>query len=261
MKTRTSPGLFLTVTITAVLSLAAGNVPAQDSTPTSAAQTAPVQMSYGVSQIIQLSKAKVNDNTIVNYIRNSGSSYGMDASQIVYLKQQGVSDTVINTMLNQPRPAAQAAPQPVYPAASSTAPVVQPAVTYVQTAPAYVPSSAVYVIPDTQTYRDYNNIIIRPTVITIRITADGAIRRYHFPLASAAAIAAVITTAVGVAVTTVATAVVAAGIADGELGTLNTKRPTSNLESFFRRSIPRIHPPARTENPDPGRHPHGTSRR
>ena len=157
MKTRTSPGLFLTVTITAVLSLAAGNVPAQDSTPTSAAQTAPVQMSYGVSQIIQLSKAKVNDNTIVNYIRNSGSSYGLDASQIVYLKQQGVSDTVINTMLNQPRPVAQAAPQPVYPAASSTAPVVQPAVTYVQTAPAYVPSSAVYVIPDTRTYRDYNN--------------------------------------------------------------------------------------------------------
>ena len=103
MKTRTSPGLFLTVTITAMLVLAARNVPAQDSTTTSAAQTAPVQLSYGVSQIIQLSKAKVSDDTIVNYIRNSGSSYGLEASQIVYLKQQGVSDTVINTMLNQPR--------------------------------------------------------------------------------------------------------------------------------------------------------------
>jgi hypothetical protein len=158
MKTRTSPGLFLTATITAVLVLAARNVPAQDPTATSAAQTAPVQLSYGVSQIIQLSKAKLNDDTIVNYIRNSGSSYGMDASQIVYLKQQGVSETVINTMLNQPRPVAQAAPQPAYPAASSTATVVaQPAVTYVQPAPAYVPSSTVYVIPDTQTYQYYNN--------------------------------------------------------------------------------------------------------
>ena len=159
MKTRTSPGLFLTVTITAMLVLAARNVPAQDSTTTSAAQTAPVQLSYGVSQIIQLSKAKVSDDTIVNYIRNSGSSYGLEASQIVYLKQQGVSDTVINTMLNQPRQVAPAAPQPAYySTASSTATVVaQPAVTYVQTAPAYVPSSTVYVIPDTQTYQYYNN--------------------------------------------------------------------------------------------------------
>jgi hypothetical protein len=158
MKTRTSSGLFLTVTITAVLVLAARNVPAQDSTTTSAAQTAPVQLSYGVSHIIQLSRAKVSENTIVNYIRNSGSSYGMDANQIVYLKQQGVSDTVINTMLNQPRQVAQAAPQPAYPTASSTATetatvVAQPAVTYVQT----VPSSTVYVIPDTQTYQYYNN--------------------------------------------------------------------------------------------------------
>ena len=153
MKTRTSPGLFLTVTITAMLVLAARNVPAQDSTTTSAAQTAPVQLSYGVSQIIQLSKAKVSNDTIVNYIRNSGSSYGLEASQIVYLKQQGVSDNVINTMLNQPRQVAPAAPQPAYSTASSTATVVAPpAVTYVQTAPAYVPSSTVYVIPDTQTY-------------------------------------------------------------------------------------------------------------
>ena len=66
--------------------------------------SAPVPLSYGVSQIIQLSKAKVSDDTIVSYVRNSGSSYGMDASQIIYLKQQSVSDTVINTMLNQPRP-------------------------------------------------------------------------------------------------------------------------------------------------------------
>ena len=107
--------------------------------------------SYGVSQIIQLSKAKVSEDTIVNYIRNSGSSYGMDASQIVYLKQQGVSDAVINTMLNQPRQMAQAAPQPAYPTASSTATVVA------QPATPYVPPSSVYVIPDTQTYQHYNN--------------------------------------------------------------------------------------------------------
>jgi hypothetical protein len=153
MKIRTASRLFLALTITAVLALAARNVAAQDST-TSAAQTVPVQLSYGVSQIIQLSKANVSEGTIVNYIQNSGSSYGLDANQIVYLKQQGVSDTVINTMLSQPRPAAQNV-SPNYPTVSSSATatvVAPPPVTYV---PAQ--SSTVYVIPDTQTYNYYAN--------------------------------------------------------------------------------------------------------
>jgi hypothetical protein len=111
------------------------------------AGTVPVQLSYGVSQIVQLSQAKVNDDTIVNYIRNSGSSYGLDANQIVYLKQQGVSETVINAMLNQPRLTTAAAPPP----AQTT--VAPPATTYVQPTTAYVPSSTVYVIPDAQSYQ------------------------------------------------------------------------------------------------------------
>src|ERR1700690_1048719 len=127
MKTRNSSGLLLTIAAVTATCLLTRDVMAQGSSdvatipnvaPAAAtAGDAPVQLSYGVSQIIQLSKAKVSDDTIVNYIRNSGSSYGMDAGQIVYLKQQGVSDTVINTMLNQPRPAAQAVPQPAYSAA------------------------------------------------------------------------------------------------------------------------------------------------
>ena len=161
MKARYFPGL-LTIAAVTVTCLFARDVMAQigssdaatipNVAPTAApAGGAPVQLSYGVSQIIQLAKAKVSDDTIVNYIHNSGSSYGLDASQIVYLKQQGISDIVINTMLNQPRRLAPAAP-----AASSTATatvVAQPTATYVQT----VPSSTVYVIPDTQTYQYYNN--------------------------------------------------------------------------------------------------------
>jgi hypothetical protein len=75
-------------------------------------------------------------------------------------------------------------------------------------------------------------------------------------MASAAAITAVTTMAVGVAVTTVAvTTVVAAGIADGELERLNIQQ---------RIILPALHPENTTpspEDPDPGRHPHGTSRR
>jgi uncharacterized membrane protein YgcG len=168
MKTRNLPKSLLTIAAVTVTCLFARDVMAQGSSdvatiPNVAPTAAPVggamvQLSYGVSQIIQLSKAKVSDNTIVNYIQNSGSSYGLDASQIVYLKQQGISDPVINAMLNQPRPVAPAAPQTAYSTAGSTATVAaQPAVSYVQTAPAYVPSSTVYVIPDTQTYQYYNN--------------------------------------------------------------------------------------------------------
>ncbi len=148
MKIRTAIGLFQVLTLTAVLAGAARNVAAQDANA-SAAQTTPVQLSYGVSQIVQLSKANVSEGTIVNYIQNSGNAYGLDANQIVYLKQQGVSDNVINVMLNQPRPVAT----PNYSTASSasaTAVVAQPSVDY---APA--PASTVYVIPDTQTYNYY----------------------------------------------------------------------------------------------------------
>ena len=88
---------------------------------------------------------KRQDDTIVAYIKNSGNSYGLTADQIVYLKQQGVSDTVMTAMLNQPKPAAVAytptapAPEPVAPTVNY-APVptttVAPTVTYVQAAPA-----------------------------------------------------------------------------------------------------------------------------
>jgi hypothetical protein len=135
--------------------LLAVKVVAQDSAATTTAvapsvssQTAP-QLSYGVPQVLQLAQAKVSDDIIVTYIHNSGTVYGLDASQIVYLRQQGVSDRVVTAMLNQRNNVPASADQsgtPV-PAQTSTA-VAQPTVSYVQT----IPSSSVYVIPDTQTY-------------------------------------------------------------------------------------------------------------
>jgi uncharacterized membrane protein YgcG len=151
-----------------MLAILARNAVAQDSTISNisqpaASQPASPQLSYGVPQILQLAQAKVGDDTIVAYIQNSGTIYNLDASQIVYLRQQGVSDRVVTTMLNQRKnvtaSAAQTVSQPstVAPpqnyssdassAQTSTA-VAQPTVTYVQS----VPTSSVYVIPDTQTY-------------------------------------------------------------------------------------------------------------
>ena len=137
----------LKISVVAVaLAFAAGNLVAQDAAGT--------QLSYGVSQVVQLSKANVSEDTIVSYVQNSGNSFNLDANQIIYLKDQGVSANVINAMISQKnRPVAatttaSAAPSPAVVTS-------QPQVT------TYVPSSTVYVIPDTQTYY-YNTYYARP---------------------------------------------------------------------------------------------------
>jgi hypothetical protein len=156
MKTLNFQKSFLAVAIAAGLALSIMTAGAQNSSGTAAPQ-----LSYGVSQIVQLAQAKVGDDTIIAYIRNSGNSYGLDADQIIYLRQQGISDNVINVMLSQPKVAsapAQTATQPDNSSAAQTSTAVaQPTVSYVQT----VPSSTVYVMPDTQTYY-YDAYYVRP---------------------------------------------------------------------------------------------------
>ena len=98
MKTGNLQSSLLAIAAVTAFAFAAGNVVAQDSTTT--AQPAP-QLSYGVPQVLQLEQAKVSDGNIVSYIQNSGTIYALKADEIVYLKQQGVSDAVLNAMLNQ----------------------------------------------------------------------------------------------------------------------------------------------------------------
>ena len=162
MKTRNLQNSLLAIAIVTTLAFMAGDVAAQDSTaataqPAVSSQPAP-QLSYGVPQVLQLAQAKVSDGIIVSYIQNSGTIYSLRADEIVYLKQQGVSDPVLNAMLAQ-RGRLTGSTEPATTTASSTiasaqtyTPAPQPAVTYVQSTPAYVPSSTVYIIPDTQTY-------------------------------------------------------------------------------------------------------------
>src|ERR1017187_4382551 len=138
---------FLALTAVAGLCLLASNALVQStSAPATASQVAP-QLSSGVAEVVQLARASVGDDVIVNYIHNSGNAYGLDANQILYLKQQGISERIINAMLTQPKPAV--AMQPMASSAStpetSTA-TVAPTVTYVQTAP----PQTVYVVPNTQ---------------------------------------------------------------------------------------------------------------
>ena len=93
------------------------------STPT-ATDSAPVRLPYGVEDVLKLSRAQISEDVTLNFIRNSGTIYNLAPTDIVYLRNQGVSDRVINTMLDQrmnvpAEVAAQTAP-------SSTAAAPQP---------------------------------------------------------------------------------------------------------------------------------------
>lgn len=145
-------GFALATAIT--LAVSATGVFAQDTTtppaPVTLSATTPA-LSSPASQVLQLSQAKISDGTIITYVQNSGTVYGLDASQIVYLKQQGVSETVINAMLNQRTALAATAMQSPPDNSAPAAPIPPPAPTPDIAQPTTAAPSVV-VVPDTQTY-------------------------------------------------------------------------------------------------------------
>jgi uncharacterized membrane protein YgcG len=166
MKTQMVRNSLLVIAAIGTVVFTTGKVAAQDSTavakPATATSVAPAapQLSYGVKQVMKMVQAKVSDTIIVNYIQNTGTIFQLNADEIIYLKQQGMSDTVLNTMLTQrarltgsTEPATSPAPAPV-------TQYVQPAAQVAQSGEAYVPAttaSMVYVIPSTQSYGYYNS--------------------------------------------------------------------------------------------------------
>jgi hypothetical protein len=113
----------------------------------------PPKLPYGVAEVLKLSQAHVSEDVISAYVQNSGTVYNLGLSDIVYLEKQGVSERIVNQMLEQrnklaaasaPPSAAVAPSQPVY--AYTAAPTTAPS----STAPAatYVPSSSTYVTSD-----------------------------------------------------------------------------------------------------------------
>jgi hypothetical protein len=134
--------------------------PDQTATP---AQTKPVQLSYGASDVLKLSRAHVSDGTIIAFIQGSETIYNLGADEIVYLRQQGVSDSVIAAMLSQRQritdAAARVAQSSSYPDANTARPAPtydQAKATYAQSQAEYVPPSTVYVVPSSSpVYVDY----------------------------------------------------------------------------------------------------------
>ena len=135
-----------------------------------AAESTPVKLPYGVEDVLKLSRAQVSEDVILNYVHNTGTIYSLSPDVIVYLRNEGVSDHVINTMMDQRQNvpaemAAQTAPSstpfapqaPLSPDASAAAAAqaspqyapdyAQAAPVYTEPQPTYVPASTVYVLP------------------------------------------------------------------------------------------------------------------
>lgn len=61
--------------------------------------TNPPSLSPDLEEVVTLSHEQMGDEVITNYIRSTGKSYQLSADQIIYLKNQGVSSPVLNTLL------------------------------------------------------------------------------------------------------------------------------------------------------------------
>src|ERR1035441_1942512 len=126
---------------------------AEAAAPASVSETRPVQLSSGVPEILKLGRAHVGDDIIIAFIRNSGGTYHLSVSEILYLREQGVSDQVLTAMLsagqNLAATSTQAAPQPAPTGLTSdwANSNPQPAPAAPQLAPAYEAAAPVYAQP------------------------------------------------------------------------------------------------------------------
>jgi hypothetical protein len=91
---------------------------------TSNAQTPPSNLSPGLQEVLKLTKAQMGDDVIVGYINSSGATFHLTADDLVYLKDQGVSQPVIAALLQAK--AAVPAPQPAPAVVANPAPVPTP---------------------------------------------------------------------------------------------------------------------------------------
>jgi hypothetical protein len=74
--------------------------------PTKVIAPAQVNLPPVLAEVLRLSDAGISDDVITAYIRNSANHYALDANQIVYLRDEGVSSTVLNALVAQSQTAA-----------------------------------------------------------------------------------------------------------------------------------------------------------
>ena len=116
--------------------------------------TAAAPISPNASEVVKLAGSGVGEDVVLAFIQNSQSMFNLTADNVLYLRDLGVSQSVITAMLNhdnllrsqapqsapqQFAPAPAAAPAPEAPA-PAVAPVAQPPAQVAAPAPTYVSS-------------------------------------------------------------------------------------------------------------------------
>src|SRR5436189_986346 len=103
-------GVTFGLAISAVLAQDTNAPAAQASTTQAVAATpgpqvttpsSPAKLPFGVEDVLKLSRANISEDIILNYVQNSGTIYNLGPQDLVHLRDQGVSDHVLNAMLNQ----------------------------------------------------------------------------------------------------------------------------------------------------------------
>jgi hypothetical protein len=101
----------------------------QDDPPAEATAETPLpaNLSPGLSELIKLAQAHVDESVILAYIKNSHQVFAPTADQILYLSDLGLSQEVIAAVVGSAPPSASPQPPSQIAAASAPAPVVPPA--------------------------------------------------------------------------------------------------------------------------------------
>lgn len=116
-----SPGIFPAFSQDTPTTSSSTSVTAAPATTT---VTESLKLPYGVEDVLKLSRAQVSEDVITTYIQNTGTIYNLRPQDIVYLKEQGVSDRIINTMMDQRRIANEVATQAQQQQAAAQQPAV-----------------------------------------------------------------------------------------------------------------------------------------
>ncbi|MCP5521065.1 MAG: hypothetical protein H7A46_05910 [Verrucomicrobiales bacterium] len=133
-----------------VVPAAANPVPVPAAATAAPQETAPESpaLSPGVAEVVQMARAQVGEQVLLDYVQDSPVAYDMTSAEIVYLKDVGISEPVIQAMMHRGqalRAQAPAAPAVETVPVSSEPPAVAPAEAVTVMAP--VPASPVYETP------------------------------------------------------------------------------------------------------------------
>ena len=133
--------------------------PVEATQPSQPIAPAGMKLYGGTSEVVKMAQAGVSDDVILAYITNSNARFGVNADQIVYLNDLGVSGTVVTAMMQHDASASSAAaatPAPAPSMPSTLTPATAPGTDYANPpGPTTDDSGAANPPPDSMDPADY----------------------------------------------------------------------------------------------------------